>query len=135
MNRTIKDATVKRYHYDTHDQLRQHLTDFVAAYTFGRRIKDPERPHTYEAICKTWLKEPHRFTSDPTHQIPGPNIYIADAVAHLRAIGEDVPDELLAHTSPVGWGHIAFSGDTTITMSLRSATSSARRSHFALSSG
>ena len=37
--------------------------------------------------------------------------YIADAVAHLRSIGEDVPDELLAHTSPVGWGHIAFSGD------------------------
>jgi len=37
--------------------------------------------------------------------------YITDAVAHLRAIGEDVPDELLAHTSPVGWGHIAFSGD------------------------
>ena len=22
-----------------------------------------------------------------------------------------VPDELLAHTSPVGWSHIAFSGD------------------------
>lgn len=37
--------------------------------------------------------------------------YIADAVAHLKAIGEPVPDELLAHTSPVGWGHIAFSGD------------------------
>lgn len=37
--------------------------------------------------------------------------YIADAVAHLRAIGEPAPDELLAHTSPVGWGHIAFSGD------------------------
>src|SRR5215213_5455849 len=25
MNRTIKDATVKRYHYDSHDQLRTHL--------------------------------------------------------------------------------------------------------------
>jgi hypothetical protein len=37
--------------------------------------------------------------------------YIADAVAHLRTIGEPVPEELLAHTSPVGWGHIAFSGD------------------------
>ena len=37
--------------------------------------------------------------------------YIADAVAHLRAIGEPAPDELLAHVSPVGWGHIAFSGD------------------------
>ncbi len=28
--------------------------------------------------------------------------YIADAVAHLRSTGEAVPDELLAHTSPVG---------------------------------
>jgi len=37
--------------------------------------------------------------------------YIADAVAHLRANGEPVPGDLLAHTSPVGWGHIAFSGD------------------------
>jgi TnpA family transposase len=37
--------------------------------------------------------------------------YIADAAVHLRAIGEPAPDELLAHVSPVGWGHIAFSGD------------------------
>ena len=39
MNRTIKDATVKRYHHENHDQLRQHLADFVAAYNFGRRLK------------------------------------------------------------------------------------------------
>src|SRR3954465_9287243 len=32
MNRTIKDATVRRYYYDSHDQLRQHLNDFVTAY-------------------------------------------------------------------------------------------------------
>jgi hypothetical protein len=38
--------------------------------------------------------------------------YIADAVSHLSAIGELVPEELLAHTLPVGWGHIAFSGDS-----------------------
>ena len=31
MNRTIKDATVKRYHYDNHDQLRVHLSNFVDA--------------------------------------------------------------------------------------------------------
>jgi len=37
--------------------------------------------------------------------------YMADAVAHLRRSGEDAPDHLLAHTSPVGWEHIAFSGD------------------------
>lgn len=37
--------------------------------------------------------------------------YIADALAHLRASGVPTPEDLLAHTSPVGWGHIAFSGD------------------------
>jgi transposase InsO family protein len=31
MNRTIKDATVKRYHFDKHDQLRSHLGDFLDA--------------------------------------------------------------------------------------------------------
>ncbi len=35
MNRTIKDATVRRYHYDDHAQLERHLTDFIAAYNFG----------------------------------------------------------------------------------------------------
>jgi TnpA family transposase len=37
--------------------------------------------------------------------------YMADAVGHLRSAGTAVPDELMAHTSPVGWEHIAFSGD------------------------
>ena len=37
--------------------------------------------------------------------------YMADAVAHLRGSGEPAPDDLLAHTSPVGWEHIAVSGD------------------------
>jgi hypothetical protein len=36
---------------------------------------------------------------------------MADAVAHQRSAGTAVPDELMAHTSPVGWEHIAFSGD------------------------
>ena len=39
MNRTIKDATVKRYFYETHDQLHVHLRDFVDAYNFARRLK------------------------------------------------------------------------------------------------
>ena len=37
--------------------------------------------------------------------------YMADAAAHLNQAGEIVPADLLAHTSPVGWEHIAFSGD------------------------
>ncbi len=39
MNRTLKDATVRRFHYETHDQLRSHLADFIGAYNFDRRLK------------------------------------------------------------------------------------------------
>jgi hypothetical protein len=47
MNRTIKDATVKRYFYQTHDELRTHLRDFVDAYNFARRPKTLRAsPHT-----------------------------------------------------------------------------------------
>lgn len=37
MNRTIKEATVQRYHYDSHNQLLTHLNDFIAAYNFATR--------------------------------------------------------------------------------------------------
>jgi transposase InsO family protein len=73
MNRTIKEATVQRFHYATHDQLRTHLTDFVAAYNFGRRLKTLRGLTPYEAICKAWTHEPHRFTLNPLHQMPGLN--------------------------------------------------------------
>ena len=37
--------------------------------------------------------------------------YLADAVQHLRNQTRPVPDALLAHTSPLTWEHIGFSGD------------------------
>jgi transposase InsO family protein len=46
MNRTIKEATVQRYHYDSHQQLSHHLDDFVRAYNFGRRLKTLKGLHT-----------------------------------------------------------------------------------------
>jgi hypothetical protein len=73
MNRTLKDATVQRYYYETHDRLRGHLTDFVRAYNFARRLKTLSGLTPYEYICKTWTKEPNRFIFDPTHQMPGLN--------------------------------------------------------------
>ncbi|ABA04554.1 integrase, catalytic region [Nitrobacter winogradskyi Nb-255] len=53
MNRTIKDATVKRFHYDNHDQLRRHLQDFIKAYNFGRRLKTLKAPHTLRVHLQT----------------------------------------------------------------------------------
>ncbi|WP_238257950.1 integrase core domain-containing protein, partial [Methylobacterium gnaphalii] len=73
MNRTIKEATLKRYHDDSHDQLRRHLADFVGAYNFGRRLKRLRGLTPFEAICKIWTSEPDRFWINPIHQMPGLN--------------------------------------------------------------
>ena len=73
MNRTIKDATVTRYHNDSHDQRRTHLADFMAAYNFVRRLKMLSGLTPYECICKIWTSEPDRFIINPIHQMPGLN--------------------------------------------------------------
>ncbi len=74
MNRTLKDATVRRYHYDSHDQLRAHLQLFLDAYNYARRLKTLRGLTPYEFICKTWTDQPHRFRGNPTHLTLGPNI-------------------------------------------------------------
>ena len=55
MNRTIKDATVRRYYYDSHDRLRTHLADFLLdAYSFAKRLKTLKGLTPYEYNCKLW---------------------------------------------------------------------------------
>jgi hypothetical protein len=66
-------ATVKRFHYDTHNELRSHLADFVSAYNFAKRLKTLKGLTPYEYICKAWTKEPERFTLNPLQQMPGLN--------------------------------------------------------------
>src|SRR5687767_15725723 len=72
MNRTLKDATVKRYHYDSHDQRRTHLKLFLDAYNHARRLKTLRGLTPYEHVLQVWTKEPERFRLDPSHHIPGP---------------------------------------------------------------
>jgi transposase InsO family protein len=73
MNRTIKDATVKRYHYDSHEQLRDHLSDFLDAYNVARRLKTLSGLTPYEYICKIGTSEPDRFILNRIHQMRGLN--------------------------------------------------------------
>ena len=73
MNRTLKEATVRRYYYENHDQLRAHLAAFVAAYNFAKRLKTLKGLTPFEHICKCWTEEPNRFIVDPTHLSPGLN--------------------------------------------------------------
>jgi transposase InsO family protein len=72
MNHTIKDATVKRFHYESHDQLWVHLELFLDAYNYARRLKTLRGLTPYEFVCQTCTTEPDRFRLDPSHHIPGP---------------------------------------------------------------
>ncbi|MGD9542236.1 MAG: IS481 family transposase [Parvularculaceae bacterium] len=73
MNRTLKEATVRRFYYSTHDQLREHLAAFVDAYNFARRLKTLKGLTPYEFICQCWTEQPNRFSLNPTHLSPGLN--------------------------------------------------------------
>jgi transposase InsO family protein len=73
MNRTIKEATVKRFHYESHRQLENHLRDFINAYNYGRRLKTLKGLTPYEYICKIWTDDPKRFKLNPLQQSLGPN--------------------------------------------------------------
>jgi hypothetical protein len=74
MNRTLEEATVQRYHYGSHDELRRHLALFLDANNYARRLKTLKGLTPYEFICRSWAAEPHRSSVHPHHHMPGPNI-------------------------------------------------------------
>ncbi len=65
MKRTLKEATVRRYHYDTRRQIQEHLGAFLDADSFARRLKSLRGLTPCEAVCTTWAAEPERFRLDP----------------------------------------------------------------------
>lgn len=73
MNRTIKEATVQRYYYYTHDQLKAHLHSFLMAYNFARRLKTLKGLTPYEYIGTRWKIEPERFIVNPLQHTVGLN--------------------------------------------------------------
>ena len=61
----------KRCHYDIHDTLCSHLSDFLSACNFARRLKTLSGLTPYEYSCIIWASEPMRFILNPIHQRPG----------------------------------------------------------------
>lgn len=72
MNRTIKDATVKRYHYDGHAQLERHLALFIGAYNTVRRLKTLKGLIPALFIWLAWQANPDLFHREPCHLTSGP---------------------------------------------------------------
>ena len=73
MNRTVKDATVKAFHYDGANGLKDHVLAFVTAYNFAKHLKALRWRTPYQAICDAWTKTPSIFKINPHHLIAGPH--------------------------------------------------------------
>ena len=64
MNKTIKKATVHRYYYSSHDQLRDHLQAFIDAYNFAKNLKALNGLTPFDFIQKQWCVSPDLFKFD-----------------------------------------------------------------------
>jgi transposase InsO family protein len=73
MNRTVKDATVKAFHYPDLEALRAHVLAFVAAYNFAKHLKALRWRTPFQAIRDAWKADPSIFKIGPHHLIPGPH--------------------------------------------------------------
>ena len=51
MNRTSKEATVQRFHYQTTDELNEHRQAFLLAYNHATRLKTPRGLTPHEFVC------------------------------------------------------------------------------------
>jgi transposase InsO family protein len=73
MNRTVKDATIKAFHYPSLDALKAHVIAFVQAHNFAKHLKAIRWRTPFQAVCNAWTKDPSIFKINPHHLIPGPN--------------------------------------------------------------
>ena len=71
MNQTLKEATVRRYHYQATAELKEHLQTFLLAYNHTKRLKALRGLIPYEFVCTQWQKEPTVFTQYPAHHTLG----------------------------------------------------------------
>ncbi len=61
MNRTLKEATVKKYHYKNHEELTKHLAHFLNVYNFAKKLKTLKGLTPYEKILRIFESNPELF--------------------------------------------------------------------------
>ena len=69
--RTIKNASVKRYFYDDHEQLRRHLDLFVDTNNHARRLKTLKGLTPAQFIWKECQAKPELFHEEPCRLTSG----------------------------------------------------------------
>ena len=72
MNRTIKQATVKKFYYKNHNLLERHLQAFINAYNYTQSLKALKGLCPYEKVCLYLRSEQGKSYLNPNHKITGP---------------------------------------------------------------
>lgn len=70
MNRTIKEATVKKYHYDSLAQLQAHLDSYLLAFNIAKRLKALTGKSPIDFLVDRLKAFHYNFKDDPFHYFP-----------------------------------------------------------------
>jgi transposase InsO family protein len=80
MNKTIKEAIVHRYYYESQAALQEHLQTFIDAYNFAKRLKSLNGLTPWEFIIKEWKSEAKLFKIKLDPYNLGLNIFTVSGV-------------------------------------------------------
>ncbi len=73
MVRTIKEATVRAFHYASIDDLRRHVRDWLLAYNYAKQLKALRFKTPLEALKALNVEKPELFIRQPSHHMLGLN--------------------------------------------------------------
>ena len=70
MNRTIKEATVKKFYYENHEILQKHLQAFIDAYNYAQPLRTLQGLSPYEKICLYLQSDEGKSSLNTSHKFP-----------------------------------------------------------------
>ncbi|TPE51324.1 integrase core domain-containing protein, partial [Amaricoccus solimangrovi] len=73
MVRTIKEATVRAFHYASIEDLRRHVRDWLLAYNYAKQLKALRFRTPLEAIQPIAVERPELFVRQPSQDMLGLN--------------------------------------------------------------
>ena len=111
LNRTLKEATIRRYHYRNEAELNTHLQSFLRAYNGGKRLKKLRGKTPYEFVCAEYAQNPGIFIRSPAHDFPGLYSYTLTLVSprpkksprYLRNLSLPTSSKSAGHQVGVFW--------------------------------
>ena len=72
-NKTIKNATTKIYHYETVDELKQHLMSYLLYYNRQKKLKALKFKSPYTILLEKFDSSPELFKENPYLKFRGLN--------------------------------------------------------------